>query len=248
MAAYECFADYYDALTTDVDYTGRCEHLLDLFRRYDRTPTLLLDVGCGTGGFTLAFAERGIEVIGVDPSPEMLAVAQQKKAERGLNALFLCQSGEDMDLYGTVDGAVCCLDTVNHVLTVSSLRRFFKRVSLFLEPGRLFLFDVNTLYKQKTVLGDHTFVYDREDFTCIWQNTFDARCAMTEIQLDFFCRTKEGYVRKSECFCERVYSHKLLRKLLCQAGFRLEAMLGENNMSRPGRYSQRNIYVARKMG
>ena len=90
--SYENFAAVYDQLQGDVDYEARVEYLVGLFKKYDRLPTLLLDVACGTGGFSLPFAKKGIEVIGADPSPEMLDVAREKLAAAGVEALLLCQS------------------------------------------------------------------------------------------------------------------------------------------------------------
>ena len=143
--SYKSFAGFYDTFTADVGYKERAEYMLALFARFDKVPSLLLDVGCGTGGFSYQFAENGIEVIGVDPSAEMLSLAsaRQSLAEKPPN--FLCQSAENLDLYGTIDGAVACLDTLNHITDFKELERSVAKISLFLEPGILFIFDVNTL-------------------------------------------------------------------------------------------------------
>ena len=158
--SYQEFAAVYDQLQTDVDYKARTEYLVKLFQKYDRLPTLLLDVACGTGGFSFAFAEKGVEVIGADPSPEMLGVAREKFMAAGKDVLLLCQSAEELDLYGTVDGAVCCLDSLNHIVDADELKRSVARISLFLEKDRLFIFDVNTMYKhkEKRFTGDLKFL------------------------------------------------------------------------------------------
>ncbi len=243
---YDIFAEFYDLLTEDVNYPHRCEHILRLFEKYDRRPTLLLDVGCGTGGFSVEFARRGIDVIGVDPSESMLAIAGQKAKNQGLDILFLNQSGEELDLYGTVDGAVSCLDTVNHIIDKRALQKFFKKISLFLEKDRLFIFDVNTAYKHKEVLGNNTFVYDTENVYCVWQNFFDNKVGITDINLDFFIKNDNTYQRTGESFSERVYDADTLEKMLSASGLKVLKVVGENSFSAPNKTSQRNIYITKK--
>lgn len=243
---YDIFSRYYDLLNTDLDYKGGAQYLMQLFLRYDRLPKLLLDVGCGTGGFSIEFAKAGVQVIGVDPSFGMLSVAAAKAKERGTDILFLNQSGQELDLYGTVDGAICCLDTVNHIICKRELQAFFNRIALFLEQDRLFIFDVNTLYKQQHILGDSTFVIEEEALYCVWRNSFDKRRECTDICLDFFEEKNGAYIKSREEFSERVYSESTLRAMLEKAGFTTLAVLGEASFSPPGKNSQRNIFVARK--
>lgn len=244
--SYELFSNFYDKLTADVDYKNRTDYLIALFKKYGHMPTLLLDVGCGTGNFSLEFARRGIDVIAVDPSSEMLSVATDKAKRENLSVLFLNQSGEDMDLYGTVDGAICCLDTVNHITDKRTLQRFFNRISLFLEAGKLFIFDVNTEYKHKNVLADNSFVFENDKCLCVWQNFYDKKSKITDITLDFFVEHNGAYERSSECFSERVYDNNTLTLMLEKAGFQLVKIFEENTFKKPQINSQRIVFVVRK--
>lgn len=246
MSGYNLFSEYYDILTEDVDYKGRTEYLCGLFKRFGAEPTLLLDLACGTGGFTFEFQKQGIDVIGVDPSEEMLAIAREKAAQNGLSPLFLCQAGQTLDLYGTVDGAVCCLDSLNHIVDKAELKETLHRVSLFLEKDKLFIFDVNTVYKHKEILADNSFVRETEDMFLVWQNNTDED-GLTDIYLDFFIKDGDGYIRESEDFSERAYSDDELRKMLKNAGLEVLAVYGDMTDCSPTDDSQRNIYVTRKV-
>lgn len=246
--SYENFAAVYDQLQGDVDYEARAEYLAELFKKYDRLPTLLLDVACGTGGFSLPFAKKGIEVIGADPSPEMLDVAREKLAAAGVEALLLCQSAEELDLYGTVDGAVCCLDSLNHIIDGDELKRSIARIALFLEPERLFIFDVNTEYKHKNVLSGTTFAAETEDVFCVWQNSECDEDGIVDISLDFFRETGDGtYERTSEDFSERAYSPEFIEKCITEAGLETVAMLGDMSFDAPKKEEERVIYVTRRV-
>ncbi len=247
MSGYGCFSEYYDILTGDIDYKGRAVYLYGLFKSFGETPTLLLDLACGTGGFSLQFAKMGIEVIGVDPSDEMLSIAREKAANSKSDILFLCQSGQELDLYGTVDGVVCCMDSINHVTDENELKRLFSRVSLFLEKGKLFIFDVNTLFKHEKILADNTFVRESDDMFFVWQNNFNAENRTTDIYLDFFKAQDGVYLRESEDFSERAYADNELKEMLEETGFKIEAVYGDMTELPPAADSQRNIYVARRV-
>lgn len=247
MSGYGDFSKFYDILTDDVDYKGRADYLYGLFRCFDAVPTLLLDVACGTGSFSLALAEKGMEVIAVDPSDGMLTVAREKAETAGADILFLCQSAEELELYGTVDGVVCCLDSINHITDSETLLAAFKRISLFLERGKLFIFDVNTEYKHECVLADNTFVTETDEVFCVWQNFYEQQEKVTDICLDFFVDDGGAYRRFGEDFRERAYTDVELRKMLTEAGFKVEAVYGDMTQEEPSPDSQRNIYVTRKV-
>ena len=243
---YTDFASYYDSLTENVDYENRTDYICSLFDRFDRNPTLLLDLACGTGGFSNCMAARKISVIGVDVSYDMLCEAREKTESLGNDVLYLCQDAEQLDLYGTVDGAICCLDSINHIIDFQKLCNVFARVSLFLEKDRLFIFDVNTPYKHKNILGDNTFVLENDNVYCVWQNEY-AGNNIVNMNLDFFENNNGVYHRTSEQFCERAYTDDELRTALNSAGLKVEAVYDEMKYTKPGNKAQRIIYVTRKV-
>lgn len=247
MESYSMFAGVYDRLMCDVDYRKRTAYLTKLFLKHDRMPTLLLDVACGTGGFSNEFAKRDVEVIGIDMSEDMLACARSNSADLGIDVLFLCQKAEELDLYGTVDGAICCLDSLNHITSYKKLCTALSRVSLFLEQGRLFIFDLNTVYKHKYILGNNTFVLEENDVYCVWQNEFNEKTLTTDITLDFFVKDGESYQRSSEEFSERAYTPKEIKKALDLAGLEIVEIYADMTEEPKAADTDREIYVVRKI-
>lgn len=244
MGYYSDFANVYDVFTKNVNYKKRTKNLCKIFKKYDKMPSLLLDVACGTGNFSFEFANHGVSVIGVDMSADMLSVAADKGSRQGADILFLCQKAEELELYGTVDGAVCLLDSINHITDYDALKTAFERISLFLEKDRLFIFDVNTEYKHERVLANNTFIYKKKGVYCIWENKYNKNSKTTDINIEIVKRNGNSGFEK---FSERFYSDEQLITALEGAGFLVETVFGENTFKAPKEKCQRKVFVARKV-
>lgn len=240
------FAAWYDRLTGEIDYPKRARYFSRLAHRYMQIDeqTILLDLACGTGSLSVEFCALGYDVIGVDASAEMLSEAMSK-GNTQKRILYLCQRVEQLDLYGTIDIAVCALDSLNHITDPQILKKAIERVSLFTVPGGLFLFDVNTEYKHRDILANHTFVYDLDGLYCVWQNSTDSSL-LTTISLDFFEQVDGVYYRSEEQFAERAYSDSFLRQTLDEAGYDLLGVFAEDSLEPPASDTQRAVYVAQK--
>lgn len=246
MSRYGAFAEYYDSLTSNVSYDETTKYVADILDENGIKKGILLDLACGTGTMSVQMAKRGYEVIGIDNSPEMLSEAREKAYEAKEDILFLCQDMCNIDLYGTVECTICLLDSLNHLESEEELQAAFEGVSLFTVPGGLFIFDVNTQYKHKYVLGNNTFVYDNDDVYCVWQNEYDDESKTVEIFLDFFEEENGLYRRSSEYFTECAFSDEIIRRLLKEAGFSNVKAYGELSRNAPSETEERIFYVARK--
>ncbi|MGN0571636.1 MAG: class I SAM-dependent DNA methyltransferase [Candidatus Fimenecus sp.] len=247
--SYEVFADFYDTLTGNVQYTAMVNSICSLLTRYERNRGLLLDLGCGTGTLSVLLSKAGYEVVGADISPDMLAVAQEKAFAAGANILFLCQDMTRLDLYGTVDAAVCTLDALNHLPSRAAIEETLNRVSLFLNPNGVFIFDINTLYKHREVLGNNTFVYDTDEVYCVWQNELRADGRTVDIALDFFVPVRENellFERAGEEFSECAYTREAWEEMLKNAGFTVLGVFDGYTENPLTDTSERAVYVVRK--
>lgn len=248
MAGYDRFASVYDCLTGDVGYAQRADYLFMLLKNAGVESGILLDLACGTGSLSVELCQKGFDVIGVDGSFEMLSIARDKCADYGERILLLCQNMTELDLFGTIDCAVCSLDSINHLTEESDVYETFRLVSLFMNQGGVFVFDVNTQYKHREVLGDNTFVYEEEGVFCVWQNNYYGEDDTVEIFLDIFSENEGGmYERQQENFCERAYSDEVLTKMLEDAGFAVQARYGEMTTEAPAADAQRVYYICKKI-
>ncbi len=246
MNGYEIFARYYDDLTANIDYAARADFFRALIHEYGNGGKLALDLACGTGSLTVELAKRGMDMIGVDGSGEMLSQAMEKTPE-AYGIQYLRQTMQGLDMYGTVDAIVCALDSINHIIEEQSLARCFSRVSLFLDPGGVFVFDANTVYKHEKVLADNVFVYECDKVYCVWQNCYDSASRITTIRLDFFEKAENNrYIRASETFEERAYSYHQLAELLDKAGLYVADCFADDSRQPINEQTQRMIIVAKK--
>lgn len=259
MHGYGDFAYFYDELTSNAEYEKRCDYICSLLNEAGKSSGILLDLACGTGTLSLMLKDRGYEVIGVDASEDMLTVAQEKKCEVGdTETIFLCQKMQELDLFGTIDAAVCTLDSINHVTDEEDVKEIFRRVSLFMNDSAVFVFDVNTPYKHEHILGNNTFVYDLDDVFCVWQNTFIKESCTTEISLDIFEKLNadysengedgECYSRYSEQFSERGYDLEKLKSYLEEVKFEVLGVYDEFTKDNVTDKTGRAVFVCRKHG
>ncbi len=204
---------------------------------------ILLDLGCGTGNMSLSFADFGYDVIGVDTSVGMLNRAREKTA--GKNVLLLNQSMESLDLYGTVNCAVSAFDCINHLDGSDAVLKAFERVSLFTEPGGIFVFDVNTIYKHQNVLADRDFVLEDDNLLCCWRNTLNPDNSV-DITLDFFEEEDGSWYRETEEFSERAYEVETLSGMLEKSGMEVLGVYDDMTFESVKKTSERAVFAARK--
>lgn len=192
MDAYTSFARVYDMFMDNVPYEEWCDYITGLLKEYGISNGLVLDLGCGTGSMTELLAARGFDMIGVDCSEDMLEIALEKRMASGRDILYLQQDMRDLELYGTVRAVVCLCDSINYLLNVQDLETVFRLVNNYLDPGGIFIFDLNTEYKYRELLADRTIAENRDEGSFIWDNYYDEESRINEYDLALFIPAEEA--------------------------------------------------------
>lgn len=246
MEAYTGFAAVYDRFMDDVPYERWCEMICGELKKRGIAGGLVLDLCCGTGRMTRLLKERGYDMIGVDASGDMLRIAMEEDHE---GILYLQQDMRELELYGTVAAVVCVCDSVNYLLEREDLIRVFSLVNNYLDPGGIFLFDMNTSYKYREVIGDAVICENREHESFIWENYFDEETAVNEYALTLFVEQENGLFAKSEeLHYQKAYEREEVSAALEAAGMKLLDVFDEATGQEPGERCERMYFVAGEQG
>ena len=246
MGAYEALAASYDRLTNDVDYEATVEFYNAILQREGLKPRTAVDLACGTGSVTVLLARQGLDVTAVDMSEEMLTEAFQKAVELGVQPRFVCQKLEELRLPRAVDLAVCALDSLDYITEPENCARAIQRVYKALNPGGIFIFDVNTPEKLKAMDGQ-VFLDEDDDVYCVWRGEFDEDTNICSYGMDLFQRRGENWHRSFEEHREYAYSEQQLRGYLKAAGFTHIAVYADRLFEAP-RPGEQRIYIKARKG
>ncbi|MDD4842725.1 MAG: class I SAM-dependent methyltransferase [Anaerotignum sp.] len=246
MEAYKGFASVYDNFMDEIDYPAWVQYIQEAWKRLGNVPKTVIDLGCGTGNVTIPLAKAGYQVFGVDISEDMLAEAQRKAFLDELSIPFYCQDMVQLGLSIQVDCVLSLCDSLNYLTEEGELSAAFCAIKRHLNPNGLFLFDMNTEYKFKNVLGDKTYAATTEDSAYFWENSYDEEEQMNEYYVSFFLRqeNKDTYERVEEYHYEKAYSLETVKACLEENGFELLNVYDGYCFERAKEDSQRYFFVA----
>lgn len=259
MESYTGFAEVYDELMDNVPYDDWGEYLAGLLSEYGVGDGIVCELGCGTGSITRRLAAKGYDMIGIDSSAEMLEIAREKEFGGAAGILYLEQDMREFELYGTAAAIVSVCDSLNYITKEEDLLAVFRLVNNYLDPSGLFVFDMNTEYKYREVLGDATIADNREDVSLIWENFYDPETKINEYDITIFKKADVEYTESDEAdpdtalferFCEvhyqKAYPLETVRTLLEQAGLVFVAAFDAFTREPVAEKSERMYIIARE--
>ena len=246
MDAYKNLAASYDRLTNDVDYEATVDFYEEILRQEGLAPRTVVDLACGTGSVTEILARKGYRVTGVDMSEEMLTEAAMKTMDMEEPPMYSCQLLQELRLPKGVDMAVCALDSLDYILDPADCKEAIRRTYKVLNPGGVFIFDVNTPEKLRAMDGQ-VFLDEDDDVYCVWRGEFDEQTNICSYGMDLFQRRGEVWERSFEEHREYAYSREQLVGYLKSAGFTHIAAYADRLFEDP-RPGEQRIYIKARKG
>lgn len=247
MEEYTDFAFLYDEFMEDTPYDEWCVFICDKLKSRGITDGLVCDLGSGTGEMTVRLKEKGYDMIGIDNSESMLAIARAK--DDSTDILYLLQDMREMELYGTVRAIVSVCDSLNYITDFYDLVHVFKLCNNYLDPEGVLIFDFNTRFKYEEVIGDDTIAETREDASFIWENSFDPETSLNEYDITFFTKEESGlYRRFTETHIQRGYTLSEIKEAIKKAGMIFEEAYDDYTGSPADDESERITVIARECG
>ena len=250
MDAYTSFASVYDTFMDNIPYEEWAEYLVDLLKEYGIQDGLVLDLGCGTGNMTELLASADFDMIGVDNAEEMLEIAMEKREKSGHDILYLLQDTREFELYGTVKAIVSICDSINYITEEEDLLEVFRLANNYLDPKGIFIFDFNTVYKYREVLGNQTIAEDREDCSFIWDNYYYEDEQINEYELSLFIKEQDSglYRKYQEMHYQKAYELETIKRLIEEAGLEYVTAYDAFTKNKAHEASERIYVVARECG
>lgn len=250
MSEYENFSKVYDKFMSDAPYDEWTAYIKKIWDKYSLSPFLVAELGCGTGNITERLAKMGYDMIGIDSSADMLLKAKEKSEKNGSNVLYLKQDMRNFELYGTVGSIISMCDSINYITSKNDMIKVFKLVNNYLDPGGLFIFDLNTIYKFKNILGENSFSQTDETSAYTWENHYDETSGINEYYINFFIKDdKTGlYERFEEEHYEKGYEIEEIKNIIVKSGLEFIAVFDELTFSSPKNDSERIFFIAKEKG
>lgn len=262
MEAYTGFARVYDLFMDNVPYGEWSRYLLSLLKEYGAKDGIVLELGCGTGKMTRLLSRAGYDMIGIDNSEEMLQMAReaeyeakeypavQAESESREDILYLLQDMREFELYGTVRAVISICDSLNYITDFEELTGVFSLVNNYLDPEGLFLFDFNTDYKYREIIGECVIAENREEGSFIWENSYDDVSRINEYDLTIFKRIEENglFEKTEEVHFQRGYTLSEIKEALEKAGMVFERTIDADTRKEVTKESGRIYILAREQG
>ena len=258
MEAYTGFASLYDTFMDNVPYGEWSRYVIGLLREYGIDVWIVCERGCGTGSITRRLRDAGYDMIGIDISEDMLDVAREYEFEKVwqgedgcTDILYLNQDMREFELYGTVAAIISLCDSMNYITQEEDLKKVFELVNNYLDPGGIFIFDMNTVHKYRDLIGDATIAENREDCSLIWENSYQEETGLNQYDITIFRRVdfEEGealYERIQETHIQRAYEPETIVRLIDEAGMEFVAMYDAGTHNAVTAETERIYFIARE--
>ncbi|WBW99399.1 class I SAM-dependent DNA methyltransferase [Oceanirhabdus sp. W0125-5] len=245
MICYNRLAEIYDQLIyEDVDYKKIGNFIMNQMEELDINKKKYLDLACGTGNLTASIGENFNTVYGLDLSQDMLCKAEDKLRQSKLNHKLFCMDITDFNINDKVDLVTSCLDSTNYIIEEKKIIDYFNCVYNVLNEKGIFVFDINSEYKLREVLGNNTYTYDEEDVFYVWENEIENQCI--NMYLTFFIKNGQVYERFDEEHTERIYSVKMIESILKSCGFDIIKIRDNYSENKITETTERIIFVVKK--
>lgn len=199
----------------DIDYALWTEFIFkQLNKRTDTTSwqgTKILDIGCGTGNSLIPLMDKGYELVGLDASAEMLAIAKEKCPSVDLHLADF----RNFELEQRFDLIISVFDSLNNLLTQSDFLLCLKQIHKHLESNGFVMFDVNTTVGLRHLWENNRMEGWVGDIYYLWEHSFDEDTQLATVKA--YC--KDGKSEFEEVHYEKPYDVVELKELMAEAGF-----------------------------
>lgn len=243
---YKTFAFVYDEVMDSTLYA----QWLDFTKRHlPENTKRILELACGTGILAIELAKNHYEVVALDLSEEMLAVASERANEADVSLQFVAGDMLDLSEVGQYQAITCFSDSLCYMKNRQEVQQVFDTVYSALEEEGIFLFDVHSTYQMETVFPEYSYHYQTEEFAFLWDSYPGEKPFSIEHFLTFFIQDEideNQFQRFDELHQERTYPLEQYKMMLENANFSEVRVYGDFTDEKPTEQTCRWFFVCQK--
>ena len=248
---YNQFAFIYDQLMNNAPYDEWIRFTEEILEKFQIKPKQIVDLGCGTGSIAIPLHKKGFQMVGVDLSEEMLAMAYDKMISQQVHFPLIQQDMRELELPNKADLILSYCDSLNYLHNIDEVATTFSKVNQQLADDGYFIFDLHSPYKLTHIFNGQTFAWNEEDVSVIWETEVDTEQLVVEHDLTFFVQqdgNENCYEKFEEQHRQQTYSIDTIQSVLAKNGFDLLATYGDFQLQNVTDQTERIFYIARKLG
>lgn len=248
---YQYFAEFYDDIMGDVDYTEWAEYIIDLVEHSGVRVSNVLELGCGTGNviFELEKYSNFNRFLGIDISESMIQCASKKAKKFQSKCKFLVADMINFSLKKPFDLIYSVFDTINHIINEKDLRRMLLNVYFNLSDNKLFIFDIILTKKIESFFSNNSFAREMGDYAYIWECECLEFNRLFNIKTTFFKRKRGNLFEKFiENHYKRIYTVRDMKNILEEMDFKIHKIYDAYTFRPFHDNSERVFFVTSKGG
>ncbi|MCX7835439.1 MAG: class I SAM-dependent methyltransferase [bacterium] len=225
-----------------MNYIFWSNYIYEVFKRSNVPNGIWCEGGCGSGNITIQLFRKGIAITGFDASEEMIQVAR-KKSNYQLN--FEVESFHTFT-FQNLAALFTVYDSMNYLLNITEVLKFFQRVYNALIPNGLFLFDLCTERNSLRNLNHWCEIQTYGDWT-YWRHSWyneENQIHYNDFEIIHSNDPTTVYVEKH---MQKIYSIDEMIQTASQANFHILSVYSNTTFSRGSENDDRVHILARKL-
>ena len=219
-------AELYDVFYADKPYEEEAAFVHQMLQQYcPGTSRRLLELACGTGTHALEFEKFGHEIVAVDYSEDMLAIARQKADKVSSSVDFRWADMREMDLaVGPFDAAICLFDSIGYVETNEAIMQVLQGIRKYLRPSGLFIFEfwhAGAMYSGYDPVRVRRWSISGGDLVRISETELEYDKQLARVAYTIYDLRQDGtYTQLKETQTNRYFSVQEIGHYLASCGFK----------------------------
>ena len=264
------FAEIYDEVMAKVPYKYWFRYLKDILKYYNKQPESILELASGTSNMTFKLIRLQTlkKITALDLSEAMLSKAAEKletkfpdskknkdfnlkkekktyqlqNSKRKLKIDFKAQNMTDFNFETKFDLILSFFDSLNYLTNIDQLQKCFESAAASLTKSGLFIFDMNSLGRIKTI-EEKSIVIEGDSYECFWEDITKPKENLWQVKLKI-CPNNDQLPCFEEVHSERGYKIKTILRLLKNSGFKAVDVYNAFSFAKGKNNSDRLYFVA----